>query len=96
MSCLFSRVWEKYRAEGNMDGNKQKAPGGTCCSPEFGREPRCPETLICSQHVDLKGKPSDAGMQHSNLFLLPPFHSFVGEGTVTWVASASCWKRSLW
>lgn len=31
-----------------MEGNKQKAPGGTCCSPGFGREPGCSETLNSS------------------------------------------------
>lgn len=37
---------------------------------------------------------SHAGHQQSDLFLLPPLPSLVGEGTVTWVASASPWKRS--
>lgn len=39
---------EKNRTGEKMNGNKQKAPGGTRCSPEFGREVRCPETLISS------------------------------------------------
>lgn len=39
---------KKYRIGENMDGKKQKAPGGTYCSPESGMEPRYPLIFISS------------------------------------------------
>lgn len=59
-----------------------------------------PAVLRFSSHLlsacGFERQASDAGQQHSIPFLLPPLPSLVGEGTVTWVASASPWKRSLW
>lgn len=52
-----------------------------------------PAVLRLSSHLlsacGFERQASDAGQQHSIPFLLPPLPSLVGEGTVTWVASAS-------
>lgn len=45
---VFKGLEKKKRTGENTDGNKQKAPNGSCCSPGFGRDPSCPEILISS------------------------------------------------